>query len=226
MTQSLGKKKHLENSLVKGIGSWCLGCYLLKVHSNTAQRYKSGSEERSTKSEQKCDFSEVTGTTSWNWMCAQNIGINTPALACQCPKILQALPRKSLTGSVGPNAIWLALLQLHCSACSLQGWDWNSLFFLQCLTLILVEVSQATGDISVTYARTAFWCSTWIKGDLLYRMTAQEGANFQLQFKRKHKFTPWECQVQNTRLELTSGRKRANFKFLNAVRISVSFNFK
>lgn len=57
-------------------------------------------------------------------------------------------------------------------------------------------------------------------------MTAQEAANFQPQYERKHKFTPWEYQVLNTSLEPTSGRKRANFKFLNAVRISVSFNFK
>lgn len=113
-------KKHFENSPVKGISSWCIGYYLLKVHSNTPQRSKSRSEEWSMKSEQKCDFSEVTGTTSWNWMSAQNIGINTPALACQCPKILQALARKSLTCFVGPNAIELVLLQLHCSACSLQ----------------------------------------------------------------------------------------------------------
>lgn len=85
-------------------------------------------------------------------MHAQNTGINTPALACQSPKILQALARKSLTCFVGPNAIQLVLLQLLCSACSLQGCDLNNLFFLQCLTLILVELTQATRHISVAYA--------------------------------------------------------------------------
>lgn len=70
---------------------------VLKAPSDTAQQCKSGSEEWSAKSKWKWDISEVTCSSYWHWIHAQNISINTSALACQCPKILQALARKKNT---------------------------------------------------------------------------------------------------------------------------------